>query len=194
MDNPMMTTETSTQETASRTGRIGALAIGGLLAAGGYMLWRRRDRPGYMRKTMRINRPPQEVYEFWRNLENLPRFIPHLESVTTTGDRRSRWVAKGPAGATVEWEAETLVDTPQKISWRSLEGSQINTVGSVEFRRASGGNATDLRVTLKFSPPVGGAIVARAAYPYASTKLEEDLGRLKQMLEGGQTAESTAIH
>lgn len=193
-ERPMTATETTTPETTSRMGRY--VTVGGLslLAAGGYFLWRRKGRPGHMRKTMRINRPPQEVYEFWRNLENLPRFIPHLESVTRLSENRSRWVARGAAGATVEWEAETLVDTPEKISWKSVEGSQVNTTGTVEFRPSGGGNATDLRVTLTFAPPVGGAIAAKMAYPYVSSQLENDLQNLKQMLEGGGTGQATAMH
>src|SRR5581483_11310053 len=86
-----------------------------------------------------INRPIEQVYEFWRNFENLPRFMRHLEEVTVLGNRRSRWRAKAPAGMTVEWEAELVQEKEHDwIAWRSLPGSQIDNSGSVRFERAPG--------------------------------------------------------
>src|SRR5262249_28356922 len=87
-----------------------------------------------------INRSPTELYAFWRNLENLPRVMRHLESVRSTGGNRSHWVARGPASICVEWDAETITDRPNEvIAWRSLPGSMVDTAGSVHFTPAPGG-------------------------------------------------------
>jgi uncharacterized membrane protein len=72
-------------------------------------------------KSIVINQSPDELYRFWHNFENLPRFMDHLESVQQTGDRRSHWVAKGPAGTTVEWDAEITEDRPNELMRRSLK-------------------------------------------------------------------------
>ena len=89
------------------------------------------------RKSLIIDRPAEELYQAWRNFEQLPRFMRNLESVTVGADGRSHWVAKTPAGLTVKWDAEIVEDTPgQVISWRSVEDSEINNSGSVRFRPA----------------------------------------------------------
>ncbi|MEA2712640.1 MAG: hypothetical protein QOK27_601, partial [Gemmatimonadales bacterium] len=107
-------------------------------------------------RTITVNRPREEVYHFWRQLENLPRFMDHLESVTVLDEDRSHWVAKAPAGTKVEWDA-TIQDEIENelIAWRSLEGSAVDTAASVHFRRAPGGRGTEVRVSLKYNPPAG---------------------------------------
>src|SRR4030095_15214410 len=105
-------------------------------------------------QSVTINRSPEEIYRFWRDLQNLPRFMKHLESVRATGDRRSHWAAKAPAGRTVEWDAEITEDRQNElIAWRSLEGSDVDSVGSVRFERAPGGRGTIVRVEMRYSPP-----------------------------------------
>jgi len=135
-----------------------------------------------------INRPPAELYGFWRNFENLPRFMNHLESVKRFGGNRSHWVAKAPAGTTVEWDAEVYNEKEgEMIAWRTLEGSQVASAGSVHFEPA-GENATNVRVNLKYDPPGGklGALVARLFGENPQRQIEEDLARFKEIMEGGQ--------
>jgi uncharacterized membrane protein len=151
-----------------------------------------------LRKTVIINRPPGDVYGFWRNFSNLPTFMRHLESVETFGDRRSRWRAKGPAGKIVEWQAEIVDDQPEaRIAWRSLEGSDVDNAGSVEFKRAPGGRGTLVQVGLEYTPP-GGAIGAMAAKLFRAEpgqQIEDALRALKQVMETGEIVHSDAsIH
>ncbi|WP_406696340.1 SRPBCC family protein [Singulisphaera sp. Ch08] len=97
-----------------------------------------------------INRPAEELYRFWRNFENLPRIMTHLESVQVTGDRRSHWKAKAPVGSTVEWDAEITEDRPNElIAWRSLEGADVENSGAVRFVPAPGGRGTEVHVEMR---------------------------------------------
>jgi uncharacterized membrane protein len=140
-------------------------------------------------ESVTINRSIEELYRFWRNLENLPQFMRHLESVNKITDTISHWRAKGPAGMTVEWDAEVYNEVPNKlIAWRSLEGSDVVSAGSVNFDRAADGLATRVTVHLQYSPPLGkvGAAVARAFGADAETEIRQDLERFKTMVETGQ--------
>src|SRR5262249_13537794 len=115
-------------------------------------------------KSVTINRPPAELYRFWRNFENLPRFMNHLESVKKMDDRRSHWVAKAPAGTRVEWDAEVYNEKEDElIAWRSLENADINHAGSVWFRQAPNGRGTEVKVVINYEPPGGklGASIAK---------------------------------
>jgi uncharacterized membrane protein len=141
-------------------------------------------------KSVIVDRPREEVYAFWRNLENLPRFMNHLESVTVIDGKISHWVAKGPAGTTVEWDAEIISEEKNElIGWRSLEG-EVDNAGSVHFADAPGGKGTEIRVILRYNPPAGklGAAVANLWGEDADTQVEDDLRRLKQVLETGSSA------
>jgi len=116
-------------------------------------------------KSVIVDRSPEELYRFWRNFENLPRFMKHLKAVQVTGDKRSHWVATAPAGATVEWDAEISQEQENKsIAWSSLAGSEVDNAGSVRFKTAPGGCGTVVRVALTYSPPGGvvGAAVAES--------------------------------
>jgi len=138
-----------------------------------------------------INRPPEDLYRFWRNFENLPRFMRHLESVSETGAGRSHWVAKAPAGSTVEWDAEIYNEKEgEMIAWRTLEGADVASAGSVHFEEAPGGRGTLMRVVLKYDPPAGklGAIIARLFGENPEQQIAEDLGRFKQLMETGEVA------
>ena len=137
-----------------------------------------------------IARPAADLYRFWRNLENLPRFMRHLESVEKVTDTLSRWRAKGPAGVSVEWNAEIHNEVPPKvIGWRSLDGSDVVSAGSVNFEELGPGR-TRLRVRMQYSPPGGkaGAAVARLVGRDAATEISEDLQRFKQMVESGEVS------
>jgi uncharacterized membrane protein len=142
-----------------------------------------------VRKSITINRPAEELYGFWRDFQNLARFMKHVESVQVTGDKRSHWVAKGPAGKRVEWDAETIEDRPNElIAWRSIEGSTVENSGSVRFEPATGGRGTVVRVELEYYPPAGllGATVAKLLGEEPKGQLAEDLRRFKQLMEAGE--------
>ena len=144
---------------------------------------------GRVNKTIIINRSPQELYSYWRNFQNFPRFMDYLESVQITGERRSHWIAKGPAGKRVEWDAEITADEPNElIAWRSLEGSDVEHSGSVRFRPARGGRGTFLRVELEYRPPAGmvGVAVAKVFGRAPDQEIHESLLRLKQLMEAGE--------
>jgi len=140
-------------------------------------------------ESVTINRPVELLYRFWRNLENLPQFMHHLESVERVTDTLSRWRAKGPAGTIVEWTAEIINEVPNKvIGWRSTEGSEVVSAGSVNFDDAGPGRGTRVRVRLQYSAPGGkvGAAVARLMGRDPATEIREDLRQFKQMLETGE--------
>ena len=138
-----------------------------------------------------INRPASELFAFWRRLENLPRIMQHLKSVTQMPDGRSHWVAEGPMGMEVSWDAEIHNEDPGRmIAWRSLPGSEVDTAGSVHFNERSDGRGTELRVSLKYNPP-GGSIGQGIASMLGSNpekEIQEDLRRFKQLMETGEVA------
>src|SRR5207244_87837 len=128
-------------------------------------------------------------YRFWRNFENLPRFMNHLESVKTQGDRRSHWVAKGPLGMPAEWDAEIITERANElIGWRSLPGSEVDTTGSVHFLPAPGGRGTEVKVVMKYDPPAGkvGAAIAGMLMHAPGSEIKEDLRRFEAIMEGGE--------
>src|SRR5437764_5288370 len=140
-------------------------------------------------KTITIQRPAAVVYAFWRNLENLPRFMRHLKSVSVLDDLHSHWAAKGLAGQIVEWDAEKIEQRENEmISWRSIPGSEVENAGSVWFTPIPDGAATMVRVELKYNPPAGktGDFIAGLFGRDAKSALNEDLGRLKSLFETGQ--------
>lgn len=140
-------------------------------------------------QSVTINRPVLEVYRFWRNFENLPRFMDHLEAVTVIDETRSRWVAKGPAGTRVEWDAVIHNEIDDElIAWRSLPGSEINNAGSVHFTPSVDGAGTEVRVVLSYEPPAGklGVAVARLLGDEPSKQVADDLRRLKQVLDSSE--------
>lgn len=148
--------------------------------------------------TITINRPVEEVYRFWRDFQNLPRFMSHLESVQVMDDKRSHWVAKAPAGATVEWDAEIIDDRPNEIiAWRSLEGADVDNSGFVRFLRAPGERGTEVRVEIEYNPPGGalGAGIAKIFGEAPEQQIKGDLNRFKQVMETGEVVHSDAsIH
>ena len=144
-------------------------------------------------KAVTIQRPAEEVYGFWRDFENLPSFMEHLESVDVQDGGRSRWTAKGPAGRSIEWEAELVDDRPaERLSWRSLPGATVENEGSVDFRPAPGDRGTEITVRLRYAPPGGtlGAAVAKLLGEEPATQLADDLRRFKQVMETGEIARS----
>jgi uncharacterized membrane protein len=146
-----------------------------------------------VRESVRLECPVDEVYRFWARLENLPTFMDNLVSVTDLGGGRSHWVARGPGGLRVEWDAEIINQIPNKVlAWRSLPGGDVVSAGSVTFEAARDDRGTQLNVTLQYAPPAGklGKLVASAFGREPSQTIREDLRRLKQLLEAGEIAKS----
>lgn len=143
--------------------------------------------PVRVKKAATVNRSPAEVYQYWRNFENLPNFMQHLESVTNTGENRWRWKAKAPLGMTVEWEAELTSDVEnQRIGWASVEGSDIPNSGTVEFRPTVD-RGTEIVVTMIYEAP-GGTLGEWAAWALGeepSLQVADDLRRFRSIIETG---------
>jgi uncharacterized membrane protein len=142
-----------------------------------------------VRKTIIINRSPEELYQFWHDFENLPRFMTDLESVVVRDGKHSHWVAKAPAGTSVEWDAEITADEPNRlISWRSLEGADVDNSGTVRFEPATGGRGTVVIVEIEYNPPGGvvGATVAKLFGKEPGQQAQEALRCFKQLMETGE--------
>jgi uncharacterized membrane protein len=142
-------------------------------------------------KSVTINKSPEEIYSFWRNFSNLPKFMKHLESVQEKGDKYSHWVAKAPVGMTVEWDAEIINEEENAvIAWRSLEGATVPNAGSVRFEEAPGNRGCIVRVSLSYEP-LGGVLGSKIAKLFGEEpgqQVEEDLRRFKQLMEAGEIA------
>ena len=142
-------------------------------------------------QTVTIGLPPGEIYAFFRNFENLPRFMSHLQSVKVLDEKRSHWTTKGPAGSDAEWDAEIINEIPNElIGWRSVDGSQVDNAGSVHFNANPGGRGTDVKVILRYDPPAGllGALTAKLFGEDPAHQVKEDLRALKMLLETGEIA------
>ena len=140
-------------------------------------------------KTITILSEPEPLYQFWHDFENLPRFMYHLKSVTSLGNGRSHWVAKGPNDSSIEWDAEITEDRPgEMIAWRSVEGSEVQHSGCVTFRPAAGDRGTEVQVDLEYDPPGGklGATIAKLFGEEPSVQIADDLRRFKQVAEVGE--------
>lgn len=140
-------------------------------------------------KSITVDRSPEELYQTWRNFENLARFMPHVLSVNTTSDRHSHWVVQGPAGKELEWNSELTEDHPnERIAWRSMPGADLDNSGSVTFEAAPAGRGTVVRVEMSYTPPGGmlGNRIAKFFHKTPEQVLPMDLHRFKQMMETGQ--------
>jgi len=148
----------------------------------------------YVRESVRLECPIDEVYRFWSRLENLPAFMKNLAEVTDLGGGRSHWVARGPGGVRVQWDAEIINEIQNKVlAWKSLPGGDVVSAGSVTFEPARGADSgTQLTVTLQYQPPAGtfGRLVAGAFGREPAQAIREDLRRLKQLLEAGEIAKA----
>ncbi|MFC6084011.1 SRPBCC family protein [Sphaerisporangium aureirubrum] len=143
--------------------------------------------------TTTIRKPVPEVYAFWRDLENLPTFMAHLDEVRATGDRTSHWVAGAPFGKDVEWDAEIVDDAlSEKIVWRSIGDADVPNAGTVRFMPAPDGVSTEVQVVLRYDIPGGvvGKVIAKYFGEEPHQQLDDDLRRLKQVLETGEVVRS----
>jgi uncharacterized membrane protein len=163
-------------------------SVGGLLLYRGLM-----PRPSTIRTgaTTTINRSPEDLYSYWRKLENLPQAMDNIVSVQEINATRSRWVARTVGGATVEWEADIVRDEPNRlIAWRSDRDAEIYTAGVIRFEPAPGNRGTEVRLTLEYSLPFGlvGAVDAAMMGYEPSQQAGKDLQRFKQFMETGEVA------
>ena len=151
-----------------------------------------QERGGHVEEAITVNRPAQELYDYWRDLTNLVKFMPHLKAITPLDDVRSRWVMHGPAGTTLEYDAEVINDDDGRlISWRSTGHADVNNAGSVRFVDAPGGRGTVVRMSIDYIPPVGGKFVAKVAHALGldnAGSVRESLRRFKQLMEAGEIA------
>jgi uncharacterized membrane protein len=147
-------------------------------------------------RTIIVDKSAEEAYRFWHDFQNLPRFMTYLESVRQTGDRRTHWVAKGPAGMRIEWDAETVIDEVNRlIAWRSVSNSIFEHSARVQFDSAPGGRGTLARVEISFSSKRGAALLRKMARMELGRRLNSDLRKFKQVLEIGEVTQSDAsIH
>jgi len=153
----------------------------------------RNGGPMELTATTTIRKTAPEVYAFWRDLENLPTFMAHLEQVRATGEKTSHWTAGAPFGTNVEWDAETTDEQPgKKIAWRSTGKADVPNAGTVSFVPAPDGVSTEVHVALTYDIPGGavGKAVAKYFGEEPHQQLDDDLRRLKQVLETGEVVRS----
>jgi uncharacterized membrane protein len=185
----------------ARSGRLTAAAgmVAGVTALDVYAARRHSRERARMRGPVRIaqaitvNRPVDRVYTFWRDLQNLPAVLSHLESVRSIGDRRYHCVTRANGGSPLEWDAEIAQDQPNEhIEWRSLPSSGIQSAGRVRFVRAPGDRGTEVHVELEYESWAGGMgdELAKLFGRDAAQFIREDLRRFKQVLETGEVTRS----
>jgi uncharacterized membrane protein len=142
-------------------------------------------------KSVTILKPQEELYQFWRNFENLPTFMKHLQSVQVMNETRSHWVANAPGGTTVEWDADMITDRENElIAWASVEGADIDHSGFVRFQPAPQGRGTEVKVVMEYRPPGGGitAAIAKLFGEEPEQQIGDELRRFKMLMETGEIA------
>jgi uncharacterized membrane protein len=143
-------------------------------------------------RSVTVNRPKAELFQMWRDFENLPRFMQHLESVQVDdASGRSHWVARGPLGRQIDWDSEVIEEHENELLiWKSLPGSTVESMGRVEFREAPGRRGTIVHVTMRYNPPAGslGAAFAKLFGEEPDQQVNEDLRHFKQIVETGEVA------
>lgn len=147
-------------------------------------------RPVEVTQVLTINRPRNEVYAYWRKLENLPRFMEHLKEVRQIDNKRSHWEALIPKmlGTAIKWDAEIIAEEPDsRLSWKSIARSTVDNAGEVRFQDAPNNRGTEMHVRISYHPPVGdlGKGVAKLFNPMLESMIKTDLKRFKQIMETG---------
>jgi uncharacterized membrane protein len=143
----------------------------------------------HLETAITIMRSPEDLYNFWRDFRNLPRIMDHLQQVEVIDEKRSRWVAKVPAGIPARWEAEIINEEPNRlIAWRSVGGTDVHNAGSVRFIPAPGNRGTEVRVTMDYVPPAGRIVAALAKFFGSDPRsvIREDLRNFKRIMETGE--------
>jgi len=142
-----------------------------------------------VQKTLTLNAPAEKLYRFWRDIENLPRFMRHLHSVQRLDDHRSHWVASGPAGVRVEWDAEIITDVENEhLSWQSTEHADVYNTGAVHFHPVPHGRGTEMKIVIRYTPPAGalGTAFAKLFRENPEQQIAEDVRRFKSLIETGE--------
>lgn len=142
-----------------------------------------------VKKSMTVNRSPDELYAFWRDLENLPRFMKHVRSVQRHGNGRSHWVVAGPRGTVFKWDAQITVDRPnQMIAWQTVPGSSVDHRGYVKFVPAPGKRGTEVHVALEYQPPGGeaGKLLGSLLGGITEQEIQEQIRNFKSIMEAGE--------
>jgi uncharacterized membrane protein len=145
-----------------------------------------------VQRSVTVNKPREELFSIWRNFENLPRFMTHLQRVDvdeSTGGKRSHWVAKAPLGREVKWDSEIIEERENEhLAWKSLPGSLVGSTGAVQFSDAPGGRGTIVTISMEYHPPAGsmGAAIAKLFGEEPAVQIKEDLRHFKQMMETGE--------
>ena len=154
----------------------------------------RRSRFGGYRvvgQTVTVNRPRSELYRFWREFENLPRFMEDVREVRQGGQGRTTWTIAGPAGRTVTLETTVVQERPDElIAWRLTPDSQIDAEGRITFREAPGGRGTQVGATVAYKPPLGelGRLAAKIFQREPAIQARRELKRFKMLMEAGEIA------
>ena len=148
-------------------------------------------------RTVTIDRPCQELYDFWRDFNNLPRFMYNIESVSVIDALRSHWVVSAPAGKTVEWDAQIIAEEPGRlIAWKSMENASVRNSGRVEFIDSPDDRGTVVTVTIAYDPPGGaaGKMIAKLLQKEPKIQARQDLRRFKQLMETGEISTAQPPH
>jgi uncharacterized membrane protein len=143
-----------------------------------------------VKKSVTVNRPQAELYEYWRNLDNLPRFMPHVRSVQRHGAGRSHWVLSGPRGTVLKFDAQITVERPnQMIGWQTLPGAVMHHRGYVKFLPAPGNRGTEVHVALEYEPPGGaaGKLLGSLLGPVTEQQIQDEIRNFKRIMEAGDT-------
>ncbi|HEY2379996.1 MAG TPA: SRPBCC family protein [Terriglobia bacterium] len=142
-----------------------------------------------LKKAVTVNGTAEHLYQYWRDLKNLPRLFENVLSVDVLDETHSHWTLKAPGGMTMEWDAEITVDRENDmIGWRSLDGADIDNAGYIRFERATGGRGTVVRVALQYNPPAGklGAALSTLFGERPASQIQEALRKFKQVMETGE--------
>lgn len=173
-----------------RRGGILGLAVG---AAGAWLAYRglagEQSGPLHFSTALTVERPAEELYQFWHGFTRLPQVMKYISDIRTTGEGRTHWVIETPGGGTVEWDSEVVEDVPNElIGWRTLEGSDIHHEGRIRFRQAPTGRGTEVELDLHYEPLGGtlGTTVARFLNTTTEEVAREDLRRFKRLMESGE--------
>jgi uncharacterized membrane protein len=178
---------------SSKRGRVAAAAaaVAGVTALDIASSLQLTNAPIRTLTSVAVNRSPEDCYRFWRDFNNLSRFMTNVESVRATGERTSHWSIRTPAGLTAESDAELTEDTPnERIAWRSLPGSDVQTTGTVSFEPGPAGRGAIIRIDMEYTPPAGraGALVVKLFGADPGQQSNSDLRRFKQLMEAGEIA------
>ena len=186
---------------SSRGAGLAILGTAVMALAGGYLMYRRKRGQGLLedlgmrgnggerevtiKRKIIVNRPLEDVFNFWRDFDNFPQFMRHIDSVTKTGKMVSHWVARAPGGKRIEWDSEiTEIKENELIRWRSLAGSDVHNEGQVMFRKTpEGGTEVEVEFTYHPEESTARSRISKFLNFLTSRYIKGDLWRFKHILE-----------